>query len=124
MEWINHTPSAQDYKIMTRPSEVFARQVYATYEDDRIGVKLIPDLGIDNVMWASDYPHPDSTFPHSIQAIEEQFAAMDPAVKRKVTSETAARSTASTVRSRDVSRHSRSRLQLTLTRLEAQIAGP
>jgi len=91
MEWINHTPSARDYKIVTKPSEVFARQVYATYEDDRIGIKLIPDIGVDNVMWASDYPHPDSTFPHSVQSIEEQFAAVDPAIKRKVTSETAAR---------------------------------
>jgi predicted TIM-barrel fold metal-dependent hydrolase len=91
LEWVNHTPNAQDYKITTRPSEVFSRQVFATYEEDRIGVMLIPEVGVDNVMWASDYPHPDSTFPNSMQAIEEQFAAMDPAIKRKVTSETAAR---------------------------------
>ena len=91
LEWVNHTPNAQDYKITTRPSEVFSRQVYATYEEDRIGVTLIPEVGVDNVMWASDYPHPDSTFPHSMWAIEEQFATMDPAIKRKVTSETAAR---------------------------------
>ena len=31
--------------------------------------ELLPLLGPDNFMWASDYPHPDSTFPHSREAI-------------------------------------------------------
>ena len=45
------------------PSEIFARQVFTTYEDEKLGVELIPRIGVDNVMWASDYPHGDSTWP-------------------------------------------------------------
>jgi hypothetical protein len=36
-------------------------------------------------MWASDYPHPDSTFPHSREAIAEAFAGLDAAFIEQVT---------------------------------------
>jgi predicted TIM-barrel fold metal-dependent hydrolase len=42
-------------------------------------------------MWASDYPHPDSTFPHSRAAVAEAFAGLDADVVRKVTVENCAR---------------------------------
>ena len=45
------------------PSELFRRQVMATFEEDALGAELIPLLGADSCMWASDYPHTDSTFP-------------------------------------------------------------
>jgi predicted TIM-barrel fold metal-dependent hydrolase len=41
-------------------------------------------------MWASDYPHPDSTFPNSRAAIDEAFAGLDAATVRKVTAENCA----------------------------------
>jgi len=36
-------------------------------------------------MWASDYPHPDSSFPHSRAAIAEAFAGLDRAFVERVT---------------------------------------
>ena len=63
-----HVAKAQDYRIKTKPSEIFRRQVYATFEEEPLGPELLPLLGPDNFMWASDYPHPDSTFPHSREA--------------------------------------------------------
>ena len=81
-----------DYKISLLPSEIFKRQVYTTYEDEKLGVELIPRIGADNVMWASDYPHGDSTWPHSRKALSESpLARHGPEVLRKVTCETAAR---------------------------------
>ena len=82
----------QDHKLRMLPSEIFARQVFTTYEDEKLGVELIPRIGVDNVMWASDYPHGDSTWPHSRKALAESPLArhgMD--VLRKVTCENAAR---------------------------------
>jgi predicted TIM-barrel fold metal-dependent hydrolase len=38
-------------------------------------------------MWASDYPHPDSTFPHSADAIATAFAGLDDSIVRKVTAD-------------------------------------
>ena len=40
------------------PSEYWRRQCYATYQSDPIGVKLLDELGEDNIMWGSDFPHP------------------------------------------------------------------
>jgi predicted TIM-barrel fold metal-dependent hydrolase len=81
-----------DHKIDMRPSEIFARQVFTTYEDEGLGVELIPRIGVDNVMWASDYPHGDSTWPHSRKALAESpLAHHGPEVLRKVTCENVAR---------------------------------
>lgn len=82
-----HGARAADYRLKSLPSEIFHRQVLATFEEEPLGPKLIPLVGPDNFMWASDYPHPDSTFPKSRDAIEEAFAGLDPEVQRKVTAE-------------------------------------
>src|SRR2546425_5688998 len=37
-----------------------------------------------NVMWGSDYPHRDGTWPFSRKAIEEQFRGIDPTIQRKM----------------------------------------
>ena len=52
------------------PSEVFRRQVWVTFQDDQIGLDILHHFGDDKVMWACDYPHPDSTFPESREVIE------------------------------------------------------
>ena len=51
------------------PREYFRRQVFLTYEEDNLGIELLPHIGATNVLWASDYPHGDSTWPHSLEAI-------------------------------------------------------
>lgn len=71
--------------------EIFRRQVFATFADEKLGVKLIPEIGFDNVMWAADYPHGDGTFPHSQRVIDRMFGDMDPAMRRKVLCENAAK---------------------------------
>ena len=81
-----------DHRLSMLPSEIFRRQVYATYEDEDLGVRLIPEIGVDNVMWASDYPHGDSTWPHSRKALADSpLAAQGDDVLRKVVCDTAAR---------------------------------
>jgi uncharacterized protein len=85
-----HLSNAADYRLRAKPSEIFGRQVFATFEEEPLGPKLLPLLGADNCMWASDYPHPDSTFPHSREAIAEAFAGLDADTVGKVTSENCA----------------------------------
>ena len=46
-------------------------------------------LDEDRVMWASDYPHPASTWPNSQAVIERQTAHLSPETKRKILSENA-----------------------------------
>ena len=73
----------------TSPSEQFRRNVFGTFQEEKLGVEQIPLIGEDNVMWASDYPHGDGTFPHSRSAVERIFAGTYPGPKEKVAFENA-----------------------------------
>ncbi len=65
--------------------------MYVTYEDENLGVRLIPEIGADNVMWASDYPHGDSTWPHSRNALENSpLASLGDEILQKVICDNAA----------------------------------
>ena len=48
----------------------------ATFQEDEFGIKNRHGVGIENLMWATDYPHPDSTWPHSQQVIHTHFHAV------------------------------------------------
>lgn len=86
-----HCSPHPEYSIKTRPSEIFRRQVYATFEEEPLGAQLIPLLGPDNFMWACDYPHPDSTWPNSRRAIDHALSSLSSEAVRKVTAETCQR---------------------------------
>jgi uncharacterized protein len=76
--------------LVTKPSDLFRRQIYATFQDDHVAMALIPFFGEGNLLWASDYPHPDSVWPHSRQAIERQMKHLSPELRRKLTHDNAA----------------------------------
>jgi predicted TIM-barrel fold metal-dependent hydrolase len=48
-------------------------------------------VGIDRVLWGSDYPHHEGTFPHTRQALRLAFGEVDPAETRLMLGENAAR---------------------------------
>lgn len=74
-----------DYAPELAPSELFRRQVMATFEEDELGPQMIPLLGADSCMWASDYPHTDSTFPRSREAIADTLGTLADEDRRKIT---------------------------------------
>ena len=47
------------------PSDFFRRNVVLSFQEDAIGIRLRDVIGVDNMMWGSDYPHSESTFPRS-----------------------------------------------------------
>jgi predicted TIM-barrel fold metal-dependent hydrolase len=67
-----------------KPSEYVRRQMWATFQDDPIGPMLFRYFGEDNFMWASDFPHTDSTWPNSLKVIEQDFEGVPETVKRKI----------------------------------------
>jgi len=81
----------KDLSLTMPPSGYWKRQCYATYQTDPIGVKLIDDLGEDNVMWGSDFPHPDGIWPDSKEYIARELGHLPAAKRRKVICETAGR---------------------------------
>jgi predicted TIM-barrel fold metal-dependent hydrolase len=74
-----------------KPSEYFRRNVSASFIVDRVGVFTREFMGVDNLMWSSDYPHTDSTWPHSRESIERDFAGVPAADRLKMTCTNAAR---------------------------------
>jgi hypothetical protein len=59
------------------PSEVFLDHVLLCYITDGVGVKLAHDLGIGNITVEVDYPHSDSSWPHSPEALWKDFEGSD-----------------------------------------------
>jgi predicted TIM-barrel fold metal-dependent hydrolase len=79
-------------KFSALPSEYIKRQVYATFQEDRIGVLGAEIFGmVDNYMWASDYPHGNSTWPRSREAVEAQFEGLPAGLKKRLTWDNAAK---------------------------------
>jgi len=66
------------------PREYFQRQVYATYIDDPVAIRMLEVIGAGNLLWSSDYPHQASSWPHSQEAVERDFGNLAPDVRRKV----------------------------------------
>jgi predicted TIM-barrel fold metal-dependent hydrolase len=72
------------------PSEYFHRQIWISFVDDPLGVKMVGNvLDVDKVMFGSDYPHPASTWPDSQKVIGEQWQGVSAEVRHKITRENA-----------------------------------
>jgi predicted TIM-barrel fold metal-dependent hydrolase len=79
-------------RLEAEPSEYFRRHVFLTYEEDNIGLAYLDRIGADNVMWASDYPHGDSTWPNSRAAIADSLlGTLDDDTRHKIVFANAAR---------------------------------
>ena len=48
--------------------------MFITFQEDAVGLRLRDVIGVDNLLWGSDYPHAESTFPRSQQILEEILA--------------------------------------------------
>jgi predicted TIM-barrel fold metal-dependent hydrolase len=55
------------------PSTYYYRQVHSCFFKDPVGVSVLDRVGIDNVMFETDYPHQDGTWPQSREAAALQF---------------------------------------------------
>jgi predicted TIM-barrel fold metal-dependent hydrolase len=89
LAWAPHVLSTMDYtyrerheealyrfKDGMRPSDFFHRNVFLSFQEDAIGIRLRDAIGVDNMMWGSDYPHSESTFPQSRKILAEILAGV------------------------------------------------
>ncbi len=76
--------SAQDH-----PSARISRRIDSGLADHV--VTLNAEIGEDRVVWASDYPHLDATYPGVVRELEEQLVALPSSARDKVRGENAAR---------------------------------
>ncbi|HLI62778.1 MAG TPA: amidohydrolase family protein [Terriglobales bacterium] len=78
-------------RLEQAPSFYLKRQFYFTFEDDRAGLLTRHLLNIDHVMWGSDYPHTEGTFPASREHVARDFADIPAQEVRKMVADNAAR---------------------------------
>jgi len=48
------------------------------------GLKSLDEVGVDNITFETDYPHTDSTWPHTKEVAEKMFAGLDDVTVAKI----------------------------------------
>jgi predicted TIM-barrel fold metal-dependent hydrolase len=103
--WIPHWLKQMDFTYVERPvftkgwrskdglmpSDYWKRNMFVEFMEDDIGIKLRDYIGVENMLWGSDYPHAEATFPRSQQFLSRMFEGVPEADLRKITSENAAK---------------------------------
>jgi len=78
------------YRNAERPSDFFRRNVFCSFQDDALGLRERHQIGLDNLMFGSDYPHTESTFPRSKQIMSDRLAEIPRVEQRKIVFDNAA----------------------------------
>jgi len=77
--------------VTEKPSTYWYRQGAATFIQDLAGVAERHRAGLENIMWSTDYPHSDSTWPKSREALAAHFSDVPESEKALITGGNAAR---------------------------------
>ena len=73
------------------PSDFFRSNVFVGFQEDDLGMQLRYIVGVDNLLWGSDYPHGESTFPKSREIVERILQGVPEDEKAKIAGENCAR---------------------------------
>jgi predicted TIM-barrel fold metal-dependent hydrolase len=68
----NQTWTGQDFGNKL-PSQVFREHVLTCFIVDDVALRMRDAVGVDNIAWECDYPHSDSTWPHSPETLSRSF---------------------------------------------------
>ncbi|MCY3587664.1 MAG: amidohydrolase family protein, partial [Chloroflexi bacterium] len=64
-------------KLAKPPSHYWFENCYATFIEDPSGLRQLDLIGVDKVLWGSDYPHPESAVGYTQQSLWDVFDATD-----------------------------------------------
>ena len=68
------------------PSDFWRQNVKMTFQEDPLGMLLKDYIGVESFMWGSDFPHRESTWPISMQKIDQTFRGVSDEEKALITS--------------------------------------
>jgi predicted TIM-barrel fold metal-dependent hydrolase len=85
--WRNRTWAKVNLELV--PSEYFRRNWLATFIRDAVGVQIRHMVGVDNMMWSTDFPHHGNDWPYSRRVIDEQFVGVPRAERERIVCENA-----------------------------------
>ena len=66
------------------PSDFFRSNIFISFQEDDLGIQLRSRIGVDNLLWGSDYPHAESTFPRSREIVDHLLRDVPEEEKAKI----------------------------------------
>jgi predicted TIM-barrel fold metal-dependent hydrolase len=60
------------------PGQRLTQQVLTGFIEDPAGIRQRHDIGVDRILWMSDFPHADSAWPHSAERLSRLLADVPP----------------------------------------------
>ncbi|HEY4397837.1 MAG TPA: amidohydrolase family protein [Acidimicrobiia bacterium] len=83
--WLEHRAWGGVRDIVPEPpSTYYYRQVFGCFFRDRHGIESLESVGVDNTTFETDYPHTDSTWPHTKKVAQELMAGLSDDVVHKL----------------------------------------
>ena len=83
--------NAVRFKENMLPSDQIRRNAFFGFQEDARGIRERHAIGVDTLLWGSDYPHQESTFPRSCQILDEILAECTEEEKAKISGSNCAR---------------------------------
>ena len=80
-----------DLPITNSPSFYWHQNNAASFITDRSGIALRHSVGIDSILWSSDYPHHGNDWPYSRKVIDETMGHIPADEREAITGDNAIR---------------------------------
>ena len=76
-------------RLKRLPSEYLKENAHWGFFEDRIGIKLRHDIGVDRIMWSTDFPHIVTRWPNSLRTLDSQMSNVPEDERRKMVADNA-----------------------------------
>ena len=83
VQFQNHATADADLETLNVRA-AFREHVFGCFIDDVHGIASIDEIGEDNIMCETDYPHSDSTWPNCIQVVKNRIGHLPAATQYKL----------------------------------------
>jgi predicted TIM-barrel fold metal-dependent hydrolase len=77
-------PMWDEGRLSMLPKDYLLRQVYASFQHDESAIPTVTAMGYRNVMFGTDYPHLEGTFPHTQKVLHELFDDLDESTSDRI----------------------------------------
>jgi hypothetical protein len=78
------SPARSSSTLSQWPCAACRNRTGRSFPGDAVGIRLRDVIGVDNMMWGSDYPHSESTFPQSRKILTEILAGVPEEEQAKI----------------------------------------
>jgi predicted TIM-barrel fold metal-dependent hydrolase len=66
------------------PGDYLRENIYFGMIDDPLAVRSVDEIGVDRILWGSDFPHPPCTYPNTHATLDRILAGLPAETQRKI----------------------------------------